>query len=1166
MNKKLSKQASRSFKAAIYLVFLMLSIPLFSAFEFDNVKQYSKTGDYGTIKIVNSFGLGDTLVEYKLEKNTDSCLINCFAEGTIILNVDGQIYSSIEFKDRLGQEKNVEQKIYIEDSRLEDYGDTSCKDELEKGTLNNSYIKVCSSSIKQREVKYWKDYKGETLKAGTYRWRIEGKKKPLESIDWIITTGGENIGNYKLDEWAWWDTGWSKKKKVTLIEQSSKNLYRYTVGINVTYDSDMQSDFDDIRWIAGNETEELNYWKESGTSENSKSAVFWVFMPNITANDNTTIYMYYGNAGASASGTNISKAFLYGDSFDASDLDTVLWATSSGTWVQSGDGYLNCTSGNSVIVYKITAINYTGDGIAEFRAAGTDNNQFFRGITVRGFGTANYFLCGTGYAGTKIFCSTNFGSGLNSSGSSSDFSNGQQSRFRLMFNGTDRTTLNYTYLGGASTISLRLTDSVYRTGLFGLLSYDNVGYDWYGLRNFTDPEPKIAFGTEESVSFPPMMNLNYPQNYFNTTSSRVNITCSATDVTAVVNVTLYIDSSANLTILNTTANENLTLSSMIGFNDGLHNWTCVALDNEGNKGTNSTRYFTVDTIVPSFNFTFPNESIIWDEYIKTNSKSTRINWTISDANLGGCVLYNGTSNVSVTCSSNGSKINVRYINYTFIMWYNDTIGNYNKTSLNVSYRYRLLENSRTYTADAYQTAVESFSINLSYDTGLYSSIAAIFIYNGTSYIPTQTESNGNVKFNYTLSIPSVGTGNKSFFWNVSLTNSTGTYYIATDSSNQTINELVFTRCDGTYYNPIMVNYTIKDEETNSMVEALFKATFNYSVSSNFGKKYSISETNTSLSFCSNYNGTLNVKSIIEVYNENYTRRTFSSINNFTNVSITQKTLYLLSVHNGTNIIIELKNSDNLPLKNYYIEIQRYFPSTDSYITVDEQQTDLFGQIVSRLIENTVRYKFIFKNENGTTVQTSDKVTIACRATICVLPFVIEDTTNFFEDFKNDSSYDWSFKFDNSTNIFTYTWTDISGLSSRMRLYVEKWTVNGTTVICNTTSTSASGSLSCNVGSSNASYQAQAFRRVGNGVENRLGTLSVRVGNISKTFGKEGLIWCFFLFMTLMAFGIYKPTVGIALYILGVFVMSFIVPITFINGGILVAELVIGIAFIVSFKG
>ena len=90
----------------------------------------------------------------------------------------------------------------------------------------------------------------------------------------------------------WWDTSWTKRKKIIIQENSGNDLTDYQVKLTVSYDPDMQPDYDDLRFVdsGGNL---LDYWIETS---NPANAVIWVKIPSIPESSTATIYMYYGNA------------------------------------------------------------------------------------------------------------------------------------------------------------------------------------------------------------------------------------------------------------------------------------------------------------------------------------------------------------------------------------------------------------------------------------------------------------------------------------------------------------------------------------------------------------------------------------------------------------------------------------------------------------------------------------------------------------------------------------------------------------------------------------------------------------------------------------------------------------------------------------------------------
>lgn len=79
-------------------------------------------------------------------------------------------------------------------------------------------------------------------------------KPSIESIQQAISNGHL----YSLD--PWFDNSWYKKKQINITENSGFTFYNYSALINVTYDSDMQSDFDDLRFVNQDENQEFSYW------------------------------------------------------------------------------------------------------------------------------------------------------------------------------------------------------------------------------------------------------------------------------------------------------------------------------------------------------------------------------------------------------------------------------------------------------------------------------------------------------------------------------------------------------------------------------------------------------------------------------------------------------------------------------------------------------------------------------------------------------------------------------------------------------------------------------------------------------------------------------------------------------------------------------------------
>ena len=79
----------------------------------------------------------------------------------------------------------------------------------------------------------------------------------------------------------------------------------------------MKSDFSDLRFTDSSGTTSLPYYIETAVA--SASSTVWVSVPSLPASSNATIYMYYGNAGASDASDG-ANTFTFYDSFETNTL------------------------------------------------------------------------------------------------------------------------------------------------------------------------------------------------------------------------------------------------------------------------------------------------------------------------------------------------------------------------------------------------------------------------------------------------------------------------------------------------------------------------------------------------------------------------------------------------------------------------------------------------------------------------------------------------------------------------------------------------------------------------------------------------------------------------------------------------------------------------------
>ena len=128
----------------------------------------------------------------------------------------------------------------------------------------------------------------------------------------------------------WYNSSWHYRKPIMVDNTrnpSKLTLGNYQVRLPVTYDPDMQPDFDDIRFTDSDGSTLINHWLESKTD--SISATFWVEVPDIPTSSTKIIYMYYGNPRANSTSDG-DATFIFFDDFETGDFSK--WGVAEKNW------------------------------------------------------------------------------------------------------------------------------------------------------------------------------------------------------------------------------------------------------------------------------------------------------------------------------------------------------------------------------------------------------------------------------------------------------------------------------------------------------------------------------------------------------------------------------------------------------------------------------------------------------------------------------------------------------------------------------------------------------------------------------------------------------------------------------------------------------------------
>ena len=121
---------------------------------------------------------------------------------------------------------------------------------------------------------------------------------------------------------AWFDASWRYRRPVTVDNQNATALADYQAHVTLNASNfdfaSAKPDGADIRFTSVDGTTLLSHWTESYDSA-GRTASLWVKVPSLPAASSTTIYLYYGNAGA-ASTSSADSTFLFYDRFNAAGL------------------------------------------------------------------------------------------------------------------------------------------------------------------------------------------------------------------------------------------------------------------------------------------------------------------------------------------------------------------------------------------------------------------------------------------------------------------------------------------------------------------------------------------------------------------------------------------------------------------------------------------------------------------------------------------------------------------------------------------------------------------------------------------------------------------------------------------------------------------------------
>ncbi|MEZ4200059.1 MAG: DUF2341 domain-containing protein [Candidatus Paceibacterota bacterium] len=339
----------------------------------------------------------------------------------------------------------------------------------------------------------WEDSQCLLTEQTHYRWRNDD--------------GGEGAPDS-----SWYDTNWSARQRVRIINDDATAYASTAVKMTVAYDADMQSDFEDLRFTDSTGTTTIPFWVERFST--GVSAQVWVQTP-LVAEDVTEVFMYYGNVTATST-SDVSLVFDVYDDFE--DGDDIEYAGDIGLFSQDGDfayggGYGVDTEGfvsnratdgmfrtdqtisQGQIIRYLHYVDTTAGAADEacvlfgVQSPGTDNNNY--GVCLELFLTDRMSLVKDAestdsYGGVSILASTTVSYTTGWYEVEVDWRT-DNSIFVSLFDGS-----------GSLVATTSASDASYTSGGYGFTYWGfNGGWDSFTARNRTDSTPAVYFGAEQ---------------------------------------------------------------------------------------------------------------------------------------------------------------------------------------------------------------------------------------------------------------------------------------------------------------------------------------------------------------------------------------------------------------------------------------------------------------------------------------------------------------------------------------------------------------------------------------------------------------------------------------------------------------------------------------------
>ncbi len=1084
-------------KLLILTLMVLFSIGLVSALEFDNVLDFEPENstrgrednntNFGTITITNAFGLGRVLAVIRLDENTYECYDNgrtCVAQGWINLTVPRRFMDSIRFEKTVPRRnpffEDTSNTVLIAEPvtvTVNDIGDSCTVD-----PLNVSCGPGGSIGTHLEQVWKWRVFDDKILPAGEYLWKIEGKKKSFEQVDWLLKIHGR-----ELTEWALWSSnGGLPENNVTLLTPpNGASLPNSSIFFTFSARNNLTNIINASLLI-----------NTTGTFEINQTINFPIINNNYSQESSGLTLS--NNVGAQVDDFGV-RIRVKGESILLSGVNKT-----------TGSGALR-TQIRTIAEVNLSECFFVGSQCTFPSPIPLDANAVYiivgngNGTAVTTFRTDNafpvpdetWFEWNSTYAGGST--------------PRTDFYTFQA------LNVTNFVGANNTEITGSFNLTLNSTT------IWNVLVADAEGGEGRALANFSfnfvllptvvfiEPTPADLTGSTGNFT------INVTINTFIGNFS--NVTFSLFNETNLFNQSFFDDDTRSIDYFN--------------LPDGNYTYNVsTSSTNLGDIGVSNTRNIFIDSILPIITLISPNQTF---GYIINGTNDTLIlEYIVTDVNLINCFFeYPSGINTTVTCNTE-NNITLVSQEQQFLTFFATDVNNNTGSSI-VSWTFNVLELSQTFNPSVSETATETFNLNTLYNSNGFPFISGILSYNNTNFTGARTGSGDNATFTAILDIPATGgvAQQNNFTWFLTLTNVTGSLSILNSSTNsQLVTPLLLGACSVSLNNTLF-NFTSAREDNITKIDPfLFEGNFEIFIGNGTTKtlKNFTTESVSEKSICVNVNSNINVNGQVSYDGATpgeFVRRDYNYQAQPIDVAGggENRILFLLSAADSTSFVLKLQDNNLIAIPGALIHIEKFFPGLNEFRIVQVAVTDDDGKSVGFFRVETIDYRFRVVKDQFPLLTTIKQKDVGEEEPFTISLTVGGGILDPIATFENITDLSATLVFDDITGIVTYTYVDISGNFTSARLLVKE--LGGVTdiIICDETSLASSTTITCDVSSfTESDVVAQGF------IERSPEVLAIAirfiVSFITGIFGFEGLFLSIFIILAVFFTFIWNPTAGI----------------------------------------